>query len=106
MTDYPAELAPYADVLRGRSMLCRRLEMVPVECVARGYLTGSGFAEYQRTGAVCGHELPAGLRDGDRLPAPIFTPATKAERVRTTRTSPATRWRPPSGRSWRQSWSG
>ena len=77
--DYPAELAPYADALRGRSMLCRRLEMVPVECVARGYLAGSGLNDYLATGAVCGHQLPAGLRDGDRLPAPIFTPATKAE---------------------------
>lgn len=76
--DYPAELAPYAEALRGRSMLCRRLQMVPVECVARGYLAGSGWADYQATGAVCGHALPAGLRDGDRLPEPIFTPATKA----------------------------
>jgi phosphoribosylaminoimidazole-succinocarboxamide synthase len=77
--DYPAELAPYAEVLRGRSMLCRRLRMVPVECVARGYLAGSGWADYRATGAVCGHRLPAGLADGDRLPEPIFTPATKAE---------------------------
>ena len=77
--DYPAELAPYADALRGRSMLCRRLQMVPVECVARGYLAGSGLNDYLATGAVCGHQLPAGLRDGDRLPEPIFTPATKAE---------------------------
>jgi phosphoribosylaminoimidazole-succinocarboxamide synthase len=77
--DYPAELAPHAEALRGRSMLCRRLDMVPVECVARGYLTGSGYKDYVATGAVCGHVLPAGLRDGDRLPAPIFTPATKAE---------------------------
>ncbi|HEU5034591.1 MAG TPA: phosphoribosylaminoimidazolesuccinocarboxamide synthase [Mycobacteriales bacterium] len=77
--DYPVELAPYADALRGRSMLCRRLDMVPVECVARGYLTGSGYADYTATGAVCGHPLPTGLRDGDRLPGAIFTPATKAE---------------------------
>jgi phosphoribosylaminoimidazole-succinocarboxamide synthase len=77
--DYPAELAPYAEALRGRSMLCRRLEMVPVECVARGYLAGSGLNDYLATGAVCGHQLPPGLRDGDRLPTPIFTPATKAE---------------------------
>jgi phosphoribosylaminoimidazole-succinocarboxamide synthase len=77
--DYPADLAPYADALRGRSMLCRRLEMAPVECVARGYLTGSGFGDYSRSGMICGHVLPAGLVDGDRLPAPIFTPATKAE---------------------------
>ena len=58
--DYPAELAAYADALRGRSMLCRRLDMVPVECVARGYLTGSGLADYRRTGSVSGHQLPAG----------------------------------------------
>ncbi len=61
-----------------RSMLVQRLEMVPVECVARGHLTGSGLAEYARTGAVCGVELPPGLRDGDRLPDPVFTPTTKA----------------------------
>ena len=77
--DYPAELASYADELRGRSMLCRRLTMAPVECVARGYLTGSGYSDYVATGAICGHVLPGGLVDGDRLPAPIFTPATKAE---------------------------
>lgn len=76
--DYPAELAPYAEPLRGRSMLCRRLDMVSVECVARGYLAGSGFAEYARSGQVCGIELPAGLADGSRLPDPIFTPTTKA----------------------------
>ena len=77
--DYPAELAPYAEVLRGRSMLCHRLDMVPIECVARGYLTGSGFKDYLASGEVCGHRLPPGLEDGARLPAPIFTPATKAE---------------------------
>jgi phosphoribosylaminoimidazole-succinocarboxamide synthase len=75
---YPSDLASYADALAGRSMLCRRLDMVPVECVARGYLTGSGLADYQRTGAVHGIELPAGLVDGSRLPEPIFTPTTKA----------------------------
>jgi phosphoribosylaminoimidazole-succinocarboxamide synthase len=63
----------------GRSMECRRLEMLPIECVVRGYLAGSGWKDYNRTGAVCGHELPAGLRESDRLPEPIFTPATKAE---------------------------
>jgi phosphoribosylaminoimidazole-succinocarboxamide synthase len=76
--DYPASLQPHADYLRGRSMLCRRLEMVPVECVARGYLTGSGFVDYTETGAICGIPLPAGLLDGSRLAEPIFTPATKA----------------------------
>ncbi|MDX6207760.1 MAG: phosphoribosylaminoimidazole-succinocarboxamide synthase [Frankiales bacterium] len=76
--DYPASLQPHADFLRGRSMLCRRLDMVPVECVARGYLTGSGFVDYTATGAICGIPLPAGLLDGSRLQAPIFTPASKA----------------------------
>jgi len=66
------------DGLRGRAIRCRRLSMVPVECVARGYLTGGGLAEYQATGAVSGIALPEGLRDGDRLPEPIFTPSTKA----------------------------
>jgi phosphoribosylaminoimidazole-succinocarboxamide synthase len=78
VADLPAELAPYAETLRGRSMLCRRLDMVPVECVARGYLAGSGWTDYEAGGAVCGVELPAGLRQGDRLPAAVFTPATKA----------------------------
>ena len=62
----------------GRSTECRRLEMLPIECVVRGYLAGSGWKDYQRDGAVCGHRLPAGLRESDRLPHPIFTPATKA----------------------------
>ncbi|MGC4894149.1 phosphoribosylaminoimidazolesuccinocarboxamide synthase [Micromonospora sp. DT31] len=70
-TDVPAEFA-------GRAIRCRRLEMVPVECVARGYLTGSGFAEYQRTGSVCGVALPRGLVEASILPEPIFTPTTKA----------------------------
>jgi phosphoribosylaminoimidazole-succinocarboxamide synthase len=77
--EYPEELQPYADQLRGRSMLCKRLQMVPVECVARGYLTGSGLKDYQKTGEVCGIALPDGLVDGSRLPETIFTPATKAE---------------------------
>jgi phosphoribosylaminoimidazole-succinocarboxamide synthase len=63
----------------GRSLECRRLDMLPIECVVRGYLAGSGWKDYTRTGAVCGHELPDGLRESDRLPKPIFTPATKAE---------------------------
>ena len=78
VADYPPELAPYADDLRGRSMLCRRLDMVSVECVARGYLTGGGFKEYRETGGVCGLPLPSGLEDGSRLPEAIFTPTTKA----------------------------
>ncbi|HEV2890784.1 MAG TPA: phosphoribosylaminoimidazolesuccinocarboxamide synthase [Frankiaceae bacterium] len=79
VADYPAELQPYADQLRGRSMLCKRLDMVLVECVARGYLTGSGLKDYMKTGEVCGIPLPSGLVDGSRLPEPLFTPSTKAE---------------------------
>jgi phosphoribosylaminoimidazole-succinocarboxamide synthase len=63
----------------GRSTECRRLEMLPIECVVRGYLSGSGWKDYQKTGLVCGHRLPGGLRESDRLPEPIFTPATKAQ---------------------------
>jgi phosphoribosylaminoimidazole-succinocarboxamide synthase len=77
--EFPAVTRPYHDLLRGRSMLVRKTEPLPVECVARGYLSGSGWKDYGRTGAVCGVSLPAGLRESDRLPAPIFTPATKAE---------------------------
>src|SRR3954470_6756277 len=77
--EYPDELKPYTEQLRGRSMLCKRLDMVPVECVARGYLTGSGLKDYNATGEVCGIPLPPGLVDGSKLPEPIFTPATKAE---------------------------
>jgi phosphoribosylaminoimidazole-succinocarboxamide synthase len=76
--DYPAELQPYAEVLRGRSVLCRRLDMVGVECVARGYLAGSGYREYTASRTVCGISLPEGLADGSKLPEPIFTPTTKA----------------------------
>ncbi len=75
---YPAEVKRYADQLRGRSMLVRRAEMFPVECVVRGYLSGSGWKEYKTSGSVCGIKLPAGLRESDQLPEPIFTPATKA----------------------------
>ncbi len=63
----------------GRSMECRRLDMLPIECVVRGYLTGSGWKDYAATGEVCGHRLPEGLRESERLPEPIFTPATKAQ---------------------------
>jgi phosphoribosylaminoimidazole-succinocarboxamide synthase len=76
---FPEAARRHAPVLRGRSMLVRRTNPVPVECVARGYLSGSGWKEYQQTGSVCGITLPAGLRESDRLPAPIFTPATKAD---------------------------
>jgi phosphoribosylaminoimidazole-succinocarboxamide synthase len=75
---YPKEAQTYADQLRGRSMLVQRAEMFPVECVVRGYLSGSGWKEYKSTGSVCGIKLPAGLRESDQLPEPIFTPATKA----------------------------
>jgi phosphoribosylaminoimidazole-succinocarboxamide synthase len=75
----PAPLRAHADTLRGRSMLVRRTEVFPVECVARGYLAGSGWKDYQRSGAVCGHQLPPGLTESAQLPAPLFTPATKAE---------------------------
>jgi phosphoribosylaminoimidazole-succinocarboxamide synthase len=75
---FPDVLAPVSEALRGRAMLCRRAEMLPIECVARGYLAGSGWKEYGRDGTVCGIALPDGLRESDRLPEPIFTPATKA----------------------------
>ena len=75
---YPAHLRAYGDVLRGRSMLVVKADMFPVECVVRGYLSGSGWKEYQKTGAVCGIQLPQGLKESDKLPEPIFTPATKA----------------------------
>jgi phosphoribosylaminoimidazole-succinocarboxamide synthase len=78
VADYPPAFAPYADALRGRSVLCRRLDMVGVECVARGYLAGSGVLDYDKTGSVCGVALPPGLQDGSRLPEAIFTPTTKA----------------------------
>jgi phosphoribosylaminoimidazole-succinocarboxamide synthase len=77
--DFPAALQPHREILRGRSMLVRKTSPLPVECVARGYLSGSGWKEYQKTGAICAISLPGGLRESDRLPAPIFTPATKAE---------------------------
>jgi phosphoribosylaminoimidazole-succinocarboxamide synthase len=77
--EFPAVTKPHREVLRGRTMLVRKTEPLPVECVARGYLSGSGLKEYGKTGAVCGIALPPGLKDSDRLPKPIFTPATKAE---------------------------
>ena len=75
--DFPTELQPFIAQLDGRSMLVKRAKMFPVECVVRGYLSGSGWKDYQQTGAVCGIELPRGLRESDRLPQPIFTPAAK-----------------------------
>lgn len=76
---FPAELHPFRDQLEGRSMLVRRARMFPVECVARGYLAGSGWKEYKSQRTVCGIALPDGLLDGSRLPEPIFTPATKSQ---------------------------
>ena len=77
LRDFPADLQAFAGDLRGRSMIVQRARMLPVECVARGYLSGSGWKDYQRTGAVCGVPLPGGLRESERLPQPIFTPAAK-----------------------------
>jgi phosphoribosylaminoimidazole-succinocarboxamide synthase len=75
---YPGEIRKYADQLRGRSMLVRRAEMFPVECVVRGYISGSAWKEYKATGKVCGITLPAGLKESEAFPEPIFTPSTKA----------------------------
>jgi phosphoribosylaminoimidazole-succinocarboxamide synthase len=77
--EFPPAAQAFRDQLEGRSMLVKRAEMVDVECVARGYLAGSGWKEYRETGSVCGVPLPAGLKESSRLPAPIFTPATKAQ---------------------------
>lgn len=77
--ELPASLQRWRNTLAGRMMLCRKARVVPIECVVRGYLAGSGWREYRETGSVCGVRLPAGLRQCDRLPEPIFTPATKAE---------------------------
>jgi phosphoribosylaminoimidazole-succinocarboxamide synthase len=77
--DYPKECQSYEEILRGRSMLVVKTEVLPVECVVRGYLSGSGWVEYQKTGEVCGIKLPEGLRESSKLEEPIFTPATKAE---------------------------
>jgi phosphoribosylaminoimidazole-succinocarboxamide synthase len=79
VTQFPSSLQPYASQLEGRSMLVKQAAMFPVECVARGYLAGSGWKEYQAGGTVCGIPLPAGLLDGSRLPEPLFTPATKSQ---------------------------
>ena len=77
--DFPSICQPYADVLRGRSIVIKKTEPLPVECVVRGYISGSGWKSYQETGSICGIRLPEGLQESDRLPEPIFTPATKAE---------------------------
>lgn len=77
--DFPAALRPHRDLLRNRSVLVRKARIVPFECVARGYLAGSGFRDYRASGTICGQRLAAGLRRADKLPGPLFTPATKAE---------------------------
>jgi phosphoribosylaminoimidazole-succinocarboxamide synthase len=79
VADLPATYHEAGDDLRGRIMICRRAEVLPVELIVRGYIAGSGWKDYQRTGAVCGIALPNGLRESDRLPEPLFTPSTKAE---------------------------
>jgi phosphoribosylaminoimidazole-succinocarboxamide synthase len=76
--DLPSQLCPHKETLEGRFMLARKAQMLPLECVVRGYLSGSGWKDYQKTGKVCGIALPAGLKESDRLPEPIFTPSTKA----------------------------
>src|SRR6476661_3704219 len=78
VSQYPAPLQKYADQLRGRSMQVKRADMFPVECVVRGYISGSAWKEYKSSGKVCGIDLPSGLKESDKLPEPIFTPATKA----------------------------
>jgi len=77
--EYPAVCQPYKDVLRNRSMLVKKAELIPIECIVRGYITGSGLIDYQKTGKICGIELPKGLVESEKLPEPIFTPSTKAE---------------------------
>jgi phosphoribosylaminoimidazole-succinocarboxamide synthase len=79
VNDYPKNLHPFRDQIEGRSMLVKKAKVFPVECVARGFLTGSGLKDYNKTGSVCGIPLPPGLRDSDRLPQALFTPSTKAE---------------------------
>ncbi len=79
VNDFPDELKEQADYLDGRSMLVKKADVYPIECVVRGYLAGSGWKEYKKSGTVCGIELPKRLRESDKLPKPIFTPATKAE---------------------------
>lgn len=77
--EYPAVCLPYKEILRDRSMLVKKAELIPIECIVRGYITGSGLIDYQKTGKICGIELPKGLVESEKLPEPIFTPSTKAE---------------------------
>jgi phosphoribosylaminoimidazole-succinocarboxamide synthase len=91
--EFPAQLQPYTDQLQGRSMLVKRAEMFPVECVARGYLAGSGWKEYQASKTVCGIALPGGLLDGSRLPEPVLLQQPRARMARMTKTSHMKPWR-------------
>lgn len=77
--EYPEECKPYKELLRNRSMLVKKAELIPIECIVRGYITGSGWNDYKKTGSICGIKLPEGLVDSEKLPEPIFTPSTKAE---------------------------
>jgi len=77
--EYPKECEPYKEILRHRSMLVKKAELIPLECIVRGYITGSGLVDYKKTGAICGIKLPEGLVESEKLPEPIFTPSTKAE---------------------------
>jgi phosphoribosylaminoimidazole-succinocarboxamide synthase len=77
--DYPEICRPYSEILRGRSMLVKKAEPLPIECIVRGYISGSGWNDYQISGSVCGIKLPEGLKESDKLPQPVFTPSTKAE---------------------------
>ncbi|MEA4857876.1 MAG: phosphoribosylaminoimidazolesuccinocarboxamide synthase [Solidesulfovibrio sp.] len=79
VADFPADLAPYADMLQGRAVVAKKARPLPIECIVRGFITGSGLADYKATGTVSGHALPAGLVEADILPEPLFTPSTKAE---------------------------
>jgi len=79
VADYPASCQPYSDILKGRSMWVKKAKPLPVECIVRGYVSGSGWKDYKNTGSICGIKLPEGLKESDRLPEPIFTPSTKAE---------------------------
>jgi phosphoribosylaminoimidazole-succinocarboxamide synthase len=79
VADYPAACQPYAEILVGRSMLVKKATPLPVECIVRGYLSGSGWKDYKATGSISGIQLPTGLKESDRLPEPIFTPSTKAD---------------------------
>jgi phosphoribosylaminoimidazole-succinocarboxamide synthase len=79
VADFPAQLADHKDQLEGRSVLVRKARPLPVECIVRGYITGSGWKDYQKTGQVCGHQLPDGLQESQQLPQPLFTPSTKAD---------------------------